>query len=71
MNSPKNNNKEALGKGIRSLLQGIDSDLKTGTGALKPAAVENATGINRIPVEQVEPNPKQPRRDFLLDFCQT
>lgn len=63
MTTPKQN-KEALGKGIRSLLQGIDSDLKTGAGALKPAVVENVTAINRIPVDQVEPNPKQPRRDF-------
>ncbi|MGN6293394.1 MAG: ParB/RepB/Spo0J family partition protein [Chitinophagaceae bacterium] len=63
MTTPKQN-KEALGKGIRSLLQGIDSDLKTGTGNLKPAVVETATATNRIPVEQVEPNPKQPRRDF-------
>jgi ParB family transcriptional regulator, chromosome partitioning protein len=63
MNSPKQN-KEALGKGIRSLLQGIDSELKTGTGTLKQTVVENATGISRISVDQVEPNPKQPRRDF-------
>ena len=63
MTNPKQN-KEALGKGIRSLLQGIDSDLKTGTGALKPAVVETATGINRIAIDQIEPNPKQPRRDF-------
>jgi ParB family chromosome partitioning protein len=63
MTAPKHN-KEALGKGIRSLLEGINSDLKTGSGALKPAVVENVTGINRIPVEQIEPNPKQPRRDF-------
>lgn len=63
MTTPKQN-KEALGKGIRSLLQGIDSDMKTGSGALKPAVVENVTAINRIPVDQIEPNPKQPRRDF-------
>src|SRR5690606_27572012 len=63
MTNPKSN-KEALGKGIRSLLQGIDSDLKTGAGALKPSVVENVTAISRIPVESIEPNPKQPRRDF-------
>lgn len=63
MTTPKQN-KEALGKGIRSLLQGIDSDLKTGAGSLKPAVVETATATNRIPVDHVEPNPKQPRRDF-------
>lgn len=63
MTNPKQN-KEALGKGIRSLLQSIDSDLKTGTGNLKPTVVENATSSSRIPVEEIEPNPKQPRRDF-------
>ncbi|MGZ5222311.1 MAG: ParB/RepB/Spo0J family partition protein [Chitinophagaceae bacterium] len=57
-------NKEDLGKGIRSLLQGINNDYKTGTGALKPAVVENVTGSNRIAVDLVEPNPKQPRRNF-------
>ncbi len=64
MSTPKNSNKEALGKGIRSLLQSIDSDLKTGTGGLKPAVVESATGINKVNLEDIEVNPKQPRRDF-------
>src|SRR5690242_6233996 len=63
MTNPKQN-KELLGKGIRSLLQSIDSDLKTSTGHLKQTVVETATGINRIPVDEVEANPKQPRRDF-------
>jgi ParB family chromosome partitioning protein len=63
MNNPKQN-KEALGKGIRSLLQSIDTDLKTSSGSLKTNVVENATGINRIPVDDIETNPKQPRRDF-------
>src|SRR6476620_9639123 len=63
MQNPKQN-KEALGKGIRSLLQSIDTDLKTTSGNLKSAVVENATGINRIPVDEIETNPKQPRRDF-------
>jgi ParB family transcriptional regulator, chromosome partitioning protein len=57
-------NNDLLGKGIRSLLQTIDSDMKTTTGGLKPAVVETATGITRIPVEKIIPNPKQPRRDF-------
>ena len=65
MNTQKpNQNKEALGKGIRSLLQSIDADLKTGTGNLKPTVVETATGIMRIPVDIIDANPKQPRRDF-------
>ena len=65
MNQSKQNpNKEALGKGIRSLLQSIDADLKTGTGTLKPAVVETATGSFRIPVDDIDINPKQPRRYF-------
>lgn len=65
MSKEKGNNKELLGKGIRSLLQSIDSDLKNTAGSsLKPQVVEQATTIQRIPVENVEPNPKQPRRDF-------
>jgi ParB family transcriptional regulator, chromosome partitioning protein len=63
MSTPKQN-KELLGKGIRSLLQNIDSDLKTTSGALKSNLVESATGIIRIPVTDIEANPNQPRRDF-------
>ena len=63
-NPKKENNKELLGKGIRSLLQSIDSDLKTGTGQLKGSVVEAVTTMQRIPVADIEPNPKQPRRDF-------
>ena len=57
-------NKETLGKGIRSLLQSIDSDLKTTSGNLKTDVVEAATNILRIPVDHIQPNPKNPRRDF-------
>lgn len=63
MSTPKQN-KDALGKGIRSLLQNIDTEMKTTSGALKTGVVEQATGMQRIPVENIEPNPKQPRRDF-------
>lgn len=63
MTTPKQN-KDALGKGIRSLLQSIDSDLKTPAGQLKPAVAEAVTSMMRIPVENIETNPKQPRHDF-------
>src|SRR5436309_14267563 len=63
MSSPKQN-KDALGKGIRSLLQNIDSDLKNTAGQLKPQAIEAVTGIIRISLDNIETNPKQPRRDF-------
>ena len=63
MTNPKQN-KEALGKGIRSLLQSIDADLKTSSGHFKETIVENVTTSNRIPVDEIETNPKQPRRNF-------
>ncbi|BAV08243.1 chromosome partitioning protein, ParB family [Filimonas lacunae] len=65
MTPPKNNNnKELLGKGIRSLLQNIDSDLKTSAGALKSNVVEQAVGITRISLDEIQVNPKNPRKDF-------
>lgn len=63
MSTPKSN-KDQLGKGIRSLLQSIDTDLKTTSGNLKPSVVENVTSSTRIEVKDIEPNPKQPRHDF-------
>jgi len=65
MTPPKNNsNKELLGKGIRSLLQNIHSDLKTSAGALKSNVVEQAVGITRISLDEIQINPKNPRKDF-------
>jgi ParB family transcriptional regulator, chromosome partitioning protein len=58
------NKKDALGKGIRSLLQNIDTDLKSTAGALKTDVVEKTVTSSRISIEQIEVNPKQPRRDF-------
>lgn len=63
MSTPKQN-KEALGKGIRSLLQGINSDFISPAGQLKESVVEATTGVMRIPIDKIESNPKQPRRDF-------
>jgi ParB family chromosome partitioning protein len=64
MTTPNKKDKEALGKGIRSLLQHIDTDLKTPAGGLKPAIAETATGMLRIALDLIDTNPKQPRRDF-------
>jgi ParB family chromosome partitioning protein len=63
MSIPKQN-KDALGKGIRSLLQSIDSDLKNTSGEIKQSVVEAVTSVLRIPVELIDANPKQPRRNF-------
>lgn len=62
MNAP--NKKDALGKGIRSLLQNIDADLKNTAGTLKTEVVEKTTTAARVSLDQIEINPKQPRRDF-------
>jgi ParB family transcriptional regulator, chromosome partitioning protein len=58
------NKKDALGKGIRSLLQNIDADLKSTAGSLKTEIIEKTTSVNRIALDQIEINPKQPRKDF-------
>ncbi len=63
MTTPRKD-KEALGKGIHALLKSIDQDLKTPAGELKHAVVEAATSILRIPLDQIETNPRQPRHDF-------
>jgi ParB family chromosome partitioning protein len=62
--STSKQNTDALGKGIRSLLQGIDADLKHTTGTLKSGVAQEVISSMRIPIENIEPNPKQPRRDF-------
>ncbi len=61
-----NKGKQALGKGIRALLSTIDEDLKATPGADMPAVsgASAAVGIARIPVDSIEVNPDQPRRDF-------
>jgi ParB family chromosome partitioning protein len=62
MNAP--NKKDALGKGIRSLLQNIDADLKSTAGALRTDVVERTASSSRVALDQIEINPKQPRKDF-------
>src|ERR1700748_3359888 len=63
MSAPKQN-KELLGKGIRSLLQNIDADLQTTQGKLKNEGVEQVTASTRVPIDDISVNPKNPRRDF-------
>ena len=58
------NKKDALGKGIRSLLENIDADLKNTAGSLKPELAQQAAASMRISLDLIEVNPKQPRRDF-------
>jgi ParB family chromosome partitioning protein len=68
---PKNDQRKALGKGIGSLLPSRTAP--AATPVAPPAAV--ATGHQVIPIEQVTPNPDQPRRDFdqaaLMELAQS
>ena len=63
----QSNKKQALGQGIRALLNNIDEELKANEPAIKNNA-ENAKNaglvIGRIPVGKIKVNPKQPRHDF-------
>ena len=58
------NRKEALGKGIRSLLQNIDTDLSVTEKSLIKEADKTNVAKARIPLSQIEANPEQPRHDF-------
>jgi ParB family chromosome partitioning protein len=63
MSTTKKN--DALGRGIRSLLQNIDTDLSMTEKGLMKDASDRAGVINaRIPLNQIEANPDQPRHDF-------
>jgi len=55
---------DALGKGIRSLLQNIDTDLKNTAGSLKMDIAEKTVGAQRVSLDLIEVNPNQPRKDF-------
>ena len=63
MSSPKNN-KDMIGKGLRSLLSNIDAEYKTPKGQVQPAYAEHAVATSKIALADIQINPKQPRRDF-------
>ena len=56
--------KDALGKGIRSLLQNIESDLTHTEKNLLDTKEKITTPASRVPLHLIEPNPDQPRHDF-------
>ena len=63
------NKKQALGKGIRALLNNIDEEINTPKEGVPAVSGQNNNNTNnnsiaRIPVDQIEVNPKQPRHDF-------
>jgi ParB family chromosome partitioning protein len=58
------NKKQALGKGIRALLDTIDDDMQSPREGVPAVSGQNTNGIARIRLDQIVVNPKQPRRDF-------
>jgi len=60
------NKKQALGKGIRALLDNIDDEIRTTSEGVPAVSGQGQTGHStaRIPLEQIEVNPRQPRRHF-------
>lgn len=56
------NKKEALGKGIRALLQDIDSDAPSVQSAPSVPLLEK--GVDEVALNKIEVNPFQPRADF-------
>ncbi len=57
-------NKDMIGKGLRSLLQSIDADYKNPAGKVEAATIEKAVASNRIALDAIQVNPKNPRKDF-------
>ncbi len=63
-------NKDLIGKGLRSLLQSIDTDYKNPASTSSQAQntsnaiKERAIASNRIALENIVVNPKNPRKDF-------
>ena len=57
-------NKDMIGKGLRSLLQNIDADYKNPAGKVEAETIQKAVATNRIPLSDIQVNPKNPRKDF-------
>ena len=66
--------KEQLGKGLRALLTKID-EVETKPSQKKEVVEELSRSITEIDVENIEPNPYQPRKEFdesqLLELVQS
>lgn len=59
------NKRKELGKGIRALLNNINDELMAQEVPGADALPRKAAGqVHRIPLNQIHPNPDQPRKDF-------
>lgn len=60
-NAPDNSTRKALGKGLSSLLPGRAA---APVAAPPPVPPAETPVVNRLPIDQIEPNPNQPRTVF-------
>lgn len=60
-NAPDNSSRKALGKGLSSLLPGRAA---AQVSAPAPVAPAEPAPLNKLPIDQIEPNPNQPRTVF-------
>ena len=59
------NKRTALGKGLSALLESADTDVTTKGNYQNASSIVG--GVSPIPLEQIEPNPFQPRTEFDKD----
>ena len=57
----KKYNRSALGRGLEDIEGGMGLDALIDT---TPARTQGTSTINEIPLDQIEANPNQPRREF-------
>jgi ParB family chromosome partitioning protein len=62
-NAPDNSSRKALGKGLSSLLPSRAAAAAPAP-APAPAAPVEPPAVNKLPIDQIEPNPNQPRTVF-------
>ena len=57
-------NKDLIGKGLGSLLKNIHAEYKNPAGKVETETIQKAVATNRIPLSDIQINPKNPRKDF-------
>jgi len=57
-------NKDMIGKGLGSLLKNIHAEYKNPAGIVETETIQKAVATNRIPLSDIQVNPKNPRKDF-------
>ncbi len=57
-------NKDMIGKGLGSLLKNIHAEYKNPAGKVETETIQKAVSTNRIPLSDIQVNPKNPRKDF-------